>query len=48
MAKSSPPPGTSDLFPNEITAWLELEETARRVFSLYGYGEIRTPVFEFT
>jgi len=48
MSKSAPPPGTSDIFPNEITAWLELENTARRVFSLYGYGEIRTPVFEFT
>ncbi len=48
MSKSSPPPGTSDIFANEVTAWLELENTARRVFSLYGYGEIRTPVFEFT
>ncbi len=48
MSKSSPPPGTSDIFANEVTAWLELENTARRVFALYGYGEIRTPVFEFT
>ena len=48
MSKSAPPPGTSDIFPNEITAWLELENTARRIFPLYGYGEIRTPVFEFT
>ncbi len=48
MSKSSPPPGTSDIFADEVTAWLELENTARRIFSLYGYGEIRTPVFEFT
>ncbi len=48
MSKSSPPPGTSDIFADEVTAWLELENTARRVFSLYGYGEIRTPIFEFT
>jgi len=48
MSKSAPPPGTSDIFPDEITAWLELENTARRIFPLYGYGEIRTPVFEFT
>ncbi len=48
MSKSSPPPGTSDIFANEVTAWLELENTARRIFSLYGYGEIRTPIFEFT
>ena len=25
-----------------------LEETARKVFGLYGYGELRTPVFEYT
>lgn len=48
MSKSAPPPGTGDIFPNEVTAWLELENTARRIFSLYGYGEIRTPIFEFT
>ncbi|MBR4885157.1 MAG: ATP phosphoribosyltransferase regulatory subunit, partial [Lentisphaeria bacterium] len=48
MSKSSPPPGTSDIFADEVTAWLELENTARRVFSLYGYGEIRIPIFEFT
>ena len=48
MAKTTPPPGTSDIFPAEAAAWLQLENTARRVFQLYGYGEIRTPVFEFT
>lgn len=48
MSKSSPPPGTGDIFPSEVNAWLELENTARRIFSLYGYGEIRTPLFEFT
>ncbi len=48
MSKSSPPPGTGDIFPSEVNQWLDLENTARRVFSCYGYGEIRTPVFEFT
>lgn len=48
MAKSSPPPGTSDIFPQEAASWLRLEDTARRVFGLYGYGELRTPVFEYT
>jgi histidyl-tRNA synthetase len=48
MAKFSPPPGTSDIFPEESPLWRRLEETARRVFSLYGYGELRTPVFEYT
>ena len=45
---SAPPPGTGDIFPEEAVSWLALENTARRIFSLYGYGEIRTPVFEYT
>ena len=45
---STPPPGTGDIFPDEVNSWLAVENAARRVFSLYGYGEIRTPVFEYT
>ncbi len=48
MAKNSPPPGTSDIFPSDIHAWQELEQSANEVFSLYGYEELRTPVFEYT
>ncbi|MDD5697279.1 MAG: histidine--tRNA ligase [Victivallaceae bacterium] len=48
MAKFSPPPGTADIFPEEMPWWYRLEETARRIFPLYGYGELRTPVFEYT
>lgn len=48
MSKSSPPPGTSDIFYQEAATWLELENTARHIFQLYGYGEIRTPIFEYT
>ncbi len=48
MAKMSPPPGTADIFPDEVALWYRLEENARRVFSCYGYGELRTPVFEYT
>lgn len=48
MAKFSPPPGTADIFPAEVPLWHRLEDTARRVFPLYGYGELRTPVFEYT
>lgn len=48
MAKFSPPPGTADIFPAETVQWLELENTARKVFASYGYGELRTPVFEYT
>ena len=48
MALSSPPPGTSDIFPGEISEWHALEKAAELIFPLYGYGEIRTPVFEYT
>ncbi|MFA6714251.1 MAG: histidine--tRNA ligase [Victivallales bacterium] len=48
MAKFSPPPGTADIFPEEMPLWYRLEEAARRIFPLYGYGELRTPVFEYT
>lgn len=46
--KSTPPPGTSDIFPEEIGNWLTIENKARNIFGLYGYGEIRTPIFEYT
>jgi len=42
------PKGTRDLLPPETALWARVEATARRVFGLYGYGEIRTPVFEET
>lgn len=45
---STPPPGTGDIFPDEVNSWLAIENAARRVFGLYGYGEIRTPIFEYT
>jgi histidyl-tRNA synthetase len=48
MAKFSPPPGTADIFPEEMPLWHRFEETARQIFPLYGYGELRTPVFEYT
>ncbi|MCP4201395.1 MAG: histidine--tRNA ligase [bacterium] len=40
--------GTRDLLPPESGVWARVEEIARWVFSLYGYGEIRTPVLEHT
>lgn len=43
-----PIPGTSDIFPDECRLWQRLEDTARAVFSRYGYGEIRSPVMERT
>ncbi|MCI5779134.1 MAG: histidine--tRNA ligase [Lentisphaeria bacterium] len=48
MAAFSPPPGTADIFPAEAGSWRFLENTAAKVFSAYGYGELRTPVFEYT
>ena len=36
----------SDLFAPEIAIWQRIEAEARRVFDLYGYSEIRTPVLE--
>jgi histidyl-tRNA synthetase len=40
--------GTRDLLPPETGLWNRVEETARAVFQRYGFGEIRTPVFEAT
>lgn len=48
MANFSPPPGTADIFPEEARRWRALENTAARLFARYGYGELRTPVFEYT
>src|ERR1700723_1436142 len=40
--------GTRDLLPPETELWNRVEATARSVFSRYGFGEIRTPIFEDT
>jgi histidyl-tRNA synthetase len=40
--------GTRDLLPAETGIWNRIEATARSVFERYGFGEIRTPVFEDT
>ncbi len=40
--------GTRDLLPPETELWNRVEAAARSVFRRYGYGEIRTPVFEDT
>ncbi len=42
------PRGMNDVLPGESRRWQAVEETARRVCRLYGYGEIRTPVVEHT
>lgn len=48
MSSFIPPPGTSDIFPDEIYRWENIKNSADNIFSLYGYGEIRTPIFEYT
>jgi len=40
------PRGTFDILPDRAVLWNRVESTARRIFELYGYGEIRTPIFE--
>lgn len=40
--------GAKDILPSEARKWQTVETVAREVFELYGYREIRTPVFEAT
>ena len=40
--------GTNDILPGETWKWRFLEETARKIFDVFGYEEIRTPIFENT
>jgi histidyl-tRNA synthetase len=40
--------GVRDLLPPETALWNNVEQTANSVFSTYGFGEIRVPIFEPT
>ncbi|MFN3680976.1 MAG: histidine--tRNA ligase [Nitrospira sp.] len=40
--------GVKDILPEETPKWRFIEETARRLASLYGFEEIRVPIFEMT
>jgi histidyl-tRNA synthetase len=40
--------GTKDILPKEAESWQTLERLARETFELYGYRELRAPVFEST
>jgi histidyl-tRNA synthetase len=44
----SAPRGTKDTLPDEAAKWRFVEDTFRRLCATYGYGELRTPVFEQT
>jgi histidyl-tRNA synthetase len=40
--------GTRDLLPPETALWNRVEQNAREVFATFGFGEIRSPIFEST
>src|SRR5262245_15569138 len=40
--------GTRDILPEDMPLWRRVEDVAREAFRRYGYGEIRTPIFEKT
>ncbi len=40
--------GTRDLLPPDTQLWNRVEASARALFARYGFGEIRTPLFEAT
>lgn len=46
--KISAPRGTKDIMPQDSYKWNYLENKFREICALYGYKEIRTPVFEST
>ena len=40
--------GMNDILPDTVAKWHFVEDTARRIFSLYGFTELRPPVLERT
>lgn len=40
--------GTQDILPKQVYKWNYIENMIRHLCALYGYGEIRTPMFEDT
>lgn len=48
MAEVRPVRGTRDYFPDDSRKQRFIEATAVEIASRYGYGEISTPIFEFT
>lgn len=40
--------GTKDILPQDIRKWQKVEAVTKGTFELYGYREIRTPIFEAT
>jgi len=46
--KISAPRGTSDVYPPDSLRWRSLEERIAALAARFGYGEMRTPIFEYT
>ncbi len=46
--KYSAPKGIHDILPPDIYIWQKAEATAKDMFEIYGYQEIRTPIIEYT
>ncbi|MGY3766026.1 histidine--tRNA ligase [Vagococcus vulneris] len=44
--KYQKPKGTNDILPGNVEKWQYVENTAREVFRLYDFHELRTPMFE--
>ena len=42
------PPGTEDIFPDNIERWNRIINTARDVFKIYNFREIIVPIMEYT
>ncbi|MCL2605449.1 MAG: histidine--tRNA ligase [Defluviitaleaceae bacterium] len=42
------PKGTHDIYGEEMRLWRRVEDEIRTLADVYGYGEIRTPLFEST
>ncbi len=48
MTQLNAPKGTYDLLPKELLKWYYLVDKIHLLFKQYGYGELRTPIFEYT
>jgi len=48
MAQYQAVKGARDIFPEESAQWKYVEEVVHKLASLFGFSEIRTPVFEYT
>ena len=39
------PKGTKDILPDEVYIWRYVEKNIENIMNIYGFKEIRTPVF---